>query len=60
MSLLSVPAGPDQATLVRLAADVVSGAIRVPITTSYQLERTPQALADFGAGAPGKLAIAVN
>ena len=47
-------ASPAEATLDRLAADVASGALRVPIARTYQLEETPQALADFGAGTLGQ------
>jgi NADPH:quinone reductase-like Zn-dependent oxidoreductase len=54
---VAVMANPDAATLERLAADVASGALRVPITRTYPLEETPQALADFTAGSLGKLAI---
>jgi NADPH:quinone reductase-like Zn-dependent oxidoreductase len=53
-------ANPDVATLDRLAADAASGALRVPITRTYRLEETPQALADFTAGSLGKLAIALS
>ena len=56
---IAVMASPKEATLDRLAADVASGALRVPIARTYQLEETPQALADFGAGTLGKLAVAV-
>jgi NADPH:quinone reductase-like Zn-dependent oxidoreductase len=55
----AIMASPESATLDKLAADVASGAVRVPITHTYQLEETPQALADFGAGTLGKLAVAV-
>ena len=60
LTVATVRANPDNATLARLGADVASGAIRVPITTTYPLEQVPQALADFGAGALGKLSIAIN
>jgi NADPH:quinone reductase-like Zn-dependent oxidoreductase len=58
-SAIAVMASPEAATLDRIAADVVSGALRVPITRTYPLEATPQALADFGAGTLGKLAVSV-
>jgi NADPH:quinone reductase-like Zn-dependent oxidoreductase len=58
-SAIAVMASPEAATLDRIAADVVSGAPRVPITRTYPLEATPQALADFGAGTLGKLAVSV-
>ncbi|TYB60138.1 NADP-dependent oxidoreductase [Nonomuraea sp. PA05] len=44
-------------TLASLAAQAASGALRVPITATYPLEQAPQAFADFGAGALGKLAV---
>ncbi|AWS48599.1 NADP-dependent oxidoreductase [Streptosporangium sp. 'caverna'] len=60
LTVVAVMANPDEATLTRLAADAVSGAVRVPITTTYPIEQTPQAFADFGAGALGKLAITIT
>jgi NADPH:quinone reductase-like Zn-dependent oxidoreductase len=56
---VAVMASPDAATLDRLAADVASGALRVPITRSYALAEVPQALVDFGAPHHGKLAVTV-
>jgi NADPH:quinone reductase-like Zn-dependent oxidoreductase len=56
---VAVMADPNPVTLDRLAADAASGALRVPITRTYPLEGTPQALADFTAGSLGKLAITV-
>ena len=56
---IAVMASPERATLDRLAADVAHGALRVPVARTYRLEETPQALADFGAGTIGKLAVAV-
>jgi len=50
-------ASPQTTTLDRLAADAASGALRVPITRTYPLEATPQALADFGGSHQGKLSI---
>lgn len=55
----AVTASPDIATLTRLAADVASGAIRVPITRTYSLADAREALADFNRGAVGKLAVAL-
>jgi NADPH:quinone reductase-like Zn-dependent oxidoreductase len=60
LTVVAVMANPDEATLARLAADAASGAIRVPITTTYPIEQAPQAFADFGAGALGKLAITIR
>jgi len=56
---VAVMASPEAATLDRIAADAASGALRVPITRTYPLEATPQALADFAAGSLGKLAVSV-
>lgn len=56
---VAVMASPEAATLDRLAADAASGRVRVPITRTYSLAETPQALADFAAGSLGKLAISV-
>jgi NADPH:quinone reductase-like Zn-dependent oxidoreductase len=54
---VAVMANPDAATLDRLAADAAGGVLHVPITRTYALEETSQALADFAAGSLGKLAI---
>ena len=56
---VAVMASPEAATLDRLAADAAGGRLRVPITRTYPLEETPQALADFAAGSLGKLAVTV-
>ena len=56
---IAVMASPEAATLDRLAADAAGGRLRVPITRTYPLEETPQALADFAAGSLGKLAVTV-
>jgi NADPH:quinone reductase-like Zn-dependent oxidoreductase len=55
----AVMASPTTATLERLAADAASGRLRVPITHTYRLEETPQALADFGGAHHGKLGVVV-
>lgn len=55
----AIMANPDRATLDRLAAEAVAGRLRVPITRRYALAEVPQALADFGAGAVGKLSVTV-
>jgi NADPH:quinone reductase-like Zn-dependent oxidoreductase len=57
LTVVPVMAHPDDVTLDRLAADAVSGALQVPITATYHLDDAPQAFADFGSGALGKLAI---
>ena len=51
---------PDQAALDRLAADAAAGRLRVPVTRTYPLAEVPQALADFAAGALGKLAVTIG
>jgi NADPH:quinone reductase-like Zn-dependent oxidoreductase len=51
---------PSPALLGELAAAVASGELRVPITKTYGLDQVGQALKDFGAGAVGKLAVAVR
>ncbi|MFJ4920104.1 NADP-dependent oxidoreductase [Streptomyces sp. NPDC088725] len=53
----AVMADASAQTLTKLAADAVSGALRVPVTATYTLEQTPEAFAAFGAGALGKLAV---
>ncbi|WP_461035542.1 NADP-dependent oxidoreductase [Streptomyces mayteni] len=58
-AVTEVVASPDAATLDRLAADVASGLIRVPITRTYSLAEGTQAFTDFTAGALGKLAVAL-
>jgi NADPH:quinone reductase-like Zn-dependent oxidoreductase len=56
---VALMADPDSTTLDRLAADVASGRIVVPITRTYELREAPQAVADFPAGTVGKFAISV-
>jgi NADPH:quinone reductase-like Zn-dependent oxidoreductase len=56
----AVMASPDQPTLDRLAAEAAADRLRVPVTRTYRLAEVPAALADFGAGAVGKLAITVD
>ena len=53
----TVMADPNAQTLTTLAELAASGALRVPITATYPLEKAPQAFADFGAGTLGKLAV---
>ncbi|HEX5568329.1 MAG TPA: NADP-dependent oxidoreductase [Streptomyces sp.] len=53
----AVMARPNRATLERLAADVIAGTIRVPVTAAYPLERAPEAFEAFTAGAMGKIVI---
>jgi NADPH:quinone reductase-like Zn-dependent oxidoreductase len=60
VTAIPVMADANPATLTTLAADVASGALRVPVTATYPLEQTPKAFADFGSGALGKLAITLT
>ena len=57
---VAVMASPEAGTLEQLAADVASGALRVPIAHTYALGQAPQALADFVAPHIGKLALSVS
>lgn len=56
---VSIMGSPTPQTLDRLAADVVAGRVRVPVSRRYDLAEVPQALADF-TGALGKLAVTVS
>jgi NADPH:quinone reductase-like Zn-dependent oxidoreductase len=60
LAVVPVVAHPDDVTLNRLAADAASGVLRVPVTATYPLEQAPQAFADFGSGALGKISITLN
>ncbi|MGR6919670.1 NADP-dependent oxidoreductase [[Actinomadura] parvosata] len=53
----AIMSDPNPRTLTALAARVVSGALRVPVTATYPLEQAARAFAAFGAGALGKLAV---
>jgi NADPH:quinone reductase-like Zn-dependent oxidoreductase len=57
---VAIMASPDGATLDRLAADVASGALRVPVTRTFTLDEAPEALAAFAAGTLGKLAVRIG
>jgi NADPH:quinone reductase-like Zn-dependent oxidoreductase len=57
VTAVSIMADTNPATLATLAADVASGALRVPVTATYPLEQAAKAFADFAAGTLGKLAI---
>jgi NADPH2:quinone reductase len=50
---------PASKNLERLAADVVNGQLSVPVQRTCSLADVPQALADFAAGARGKLAVSL-
>ncbi|MGP3963387.1 NADP-dependent oxidoreductase [Nonomuraea sp. 3N208] len=56
----TIMADPTAPTLTALAEQVVSGALRVPVTASYPLEKATEAFAAFGASTPGKIAIACS
>ncbi|MEU5263069.1 NADP-dependent oxidoreductase [Amycolatopsis sp. NPDC021455] len=57
VTAVSVMADPNPQTLTHLAAEAASGALRVPVTAAYPLDRVGDAFAAFGAGSLGKLAI---
>lgn len=54
---IAVMANADVATLDRLAGDVASERVRVPITRTYDLAEVPEAIASFAKGTLGKLAV---
>jgi NADPH:quinone reductase-like Zn-dependent oxidoreductase len=56
----AVMASPDAATLTRLAADVASGALQVPVTKTFTLDEVPAAIAGFSGGTLGKHAVAIG
>jgi NADPH:quinone reductase-like Zn-dependent oxidoreductase len=58
-AVTAVNADPTPDTLARLATDVATGRIRVPITRTYTLDEAPEALSDFTNGKVGKLAITI-
>jgi NADPH:quinone reductase-like Zn-dependent oxidoreductase len=60
LTVATIMANPDTATLERLAAEVGAGRLRVPVQRTYALSEVPQALADFGRGTLGKLAVRVQ
>jgi NADPH:quinone reductase-like Zn-dependent oxidoreductase len=55
----AVMANPDPATLDRLADDVATGRIRVPVTATFHLVDVPAALTAFAGGTLGKLGVTV-
>jgi NADPH:quinone reductase-like Zn-dependent oxidoreductase len=57
---VSIIADPARRTLDRLASDVATGRLRVPITRTYPLDDAPQALDDFAGGTLGKFAVSVR
>ena len=60
LTVASIMAMPDTATLERLGGEAAAGRLRVPIRRTYALAEAPQALYDFGSGTLGKLAIRVQ
>jgi len=56
----AIMASPDASTLDRLAADVASGALRVPITNTLTLDQVPAAIAAFPTGTLGKLSVVID
>jgi len=57
VTAVSVMADPNPRTLAHLAAEAASGALRVPVTATYPLDRIGEAFAAFGAGALGKVSV---
>jgi NADPH2:quinone reductase len=51
---------PNAEVLDGLAADVVSGALKVPVTTTYPLAEVGKALAEFAQGATGKVSVTIR
>ena len=50
-------ASADLTALSRVVAEVAAGRLQVPIQRTFALEQVGQAIADFGTGTRGKLAI---
>lgn len=59
ITVTSVMANPDPATLERLADAVVAGAVRVSISDTFALDAVTDAFGTFGAGTIGKIAVSV-
>lgn len=53
----TIMADANAQTLATLAERAASGALRVPVTATYPLERAGEAFSAFGAGALGKIAV---
>ncbi|HEY5833421.1 alcohol dehydrogenase catalytic domain-containing protein [Streptomyces sp.] len=60
LTVTSVMANPDAATLERLATAVAAGTVRVPIAGTYALDAVAEAFGAFGAGTLGKIAVTVG
>jgi NADPH:quinone reductase-like Zn-dependent oxidoreductase len=56
----TIMGNPDARILTSLAERVASGALRVPLTATYPLERAAEAFAAFGASTPGKIAVSYS
>ena len=56
----TIMAAPGPKTLASLAEQVASGALRVPVTATFPLERATEAFAAFGASTPGKIAVSCS
>jgi NADPH:quinone reductase-like Zn-dependent oxidoreductase len=52
-------ANPTPETLDRLAADLASGRLTVPVERTFTLTEVPAAFGEFAAGTHGKIAITV-
>ncbi|MEV8533605.1 NADP-dependent oxidoreductase [Streptomyces sp. NPDC051211] len=59
LTVTSVLANPDTATLDGLAAAVVAGTVKVPLGATYGLDSVAEAFGAFGAGTIGKIGISV-
>jgi NADPH:quinone reductase-like Zn-dependent oxidoreductase len=58
-AIVSIIANPTPATLDRLAAEVVAGRLRVPVSATFDLAAVPEAFTAFMGGTLGKLAITI-
>lgn len=58
-SAIAIMASADEATLNRLATDVVADRIHVPITRTYELSEVPDAIKAFSTGTLGKLGVRI-
>lgn len=56
----TIMSSPDAKLLASLAEQVASGALRVPVTATYPLERATEAFAAFSASTPGKIAVSCS
>jgi NADPH:quinone reductase-like Zn-dependent oxidoreductase len=56
----AIMASPDAGTLGRLAADVASGVLQVPITRTLTLDEVPDAIDSFPAGTLGKYSVVIG